>query len=207
MQHVRKPLEKVMSTLEKPRRELLLGCGNRRDKMMHSGGNSEWSGLTTLDIDERCKPDVCFDLSKLLETCNEWGYRLLPFNNDTFAELHAYEVLEHCGSQGDHRLLFAQFSEFWRVLEPGGLLFATVPDYRSLWAWGDPSHTRVINRGTLVFLSQANYVNVGSTPMSDYRDIYKADFSLKEDGYWGNEEDGRTYWFCLQAIKPSRRVP
>lgn len=98
-------------------------------------------------------------------------------SSDYFDEIHAYEVLEHVGAQGDYRSFFALFSELWRVLKPGGYLFATCPSWHSPWAWGDPSHTRVLTAGSLVFLSQAEYARqVGKTAMSDFRSIYKADF-------------------------------
>lgn len=98
-------------------------------------------------------------------------------SSDYFDEIHAYEVLEHVGAQGDYRSFFALFSELWRILKPGGYLFATCPSWHSPWAWGDPSHTRVLTAGSLVFLSQAEYARqVGKTAMSDFRSIYKADF-------------------------------
>ena len=118
-------------------------------------------------------------------------------SSDYFDEIHAYEVLEHVGAQGDYRSFFALFSELWRVLKPGGFLFATCPSWHSPWAWGDPSHTRVLTAGSLAFLSQAEYARqVGKTPMSDFRSIYKADFrAIIAD------ESGDALLFVLQAIK------
>ena len=53
-----------------------------------------------------------------------------------------------------------------------------------MWAFGDPGHTRVINDGSLIFLSQREYSNqVGNTQMTDYRHIYKADFSIEMAEY------------------------
>ena len=51
----------------------------------------------------------------------------LPFDNDTFDEIHAYEVLEHVGKQGDYIFFFAQFSDLYRILKPNGLLVAMSP--------------------------------------------------------------------------------
>lgn len=114
-----------------------------------------------------------------------------------YDEIHAYEVLEHIGAQGDYRLFFAQFSEFWRVLKPGGYFFGTCPAWHSPWAWGDPSHSRVLTTGTLAFLSQEEYAKqVGVTAMSDFRSIYKADFrAIMAD------ESTDSLLFVLQAVK------
>jgi SAM-dependent methyltransferase len=170
------------------RRELLIGCGSRRNKL---AGASEWSNLTTLDMNPAHKPDVVWNLEALP----------LPFEEDSFDEVHAYEVLEHTGSQGDYEFFFKQWSDFWRILKPGGMFFATVPYWKSKWAWGDPSHKRVVQPESLIYLDQNQYsIQVGKTPMSDFRFCYTADFELVM-GEVVNEEEFR---FALRAIKPSR---
>jgi SAM-dependent methyltransferase len=172
------------------RRELLLGCGAARVKHLQPGHSVSWSGLVTLDINPDHKPDVVWDLAQLP----------LPFDDNSFDEVHAYEVLEHIGAQGDWRTFFAQFSEFWRILKPNGLLCASVPSLTSRWAWGDPSHSRVIPPENLVFLHQPEYTKqVGVTSMSDFRFVYKADFDIAFQ-----RDDGNNFWFALHAIKPSR---
>ena len=171
-------------------KELLLGCGAARDKRLVVHGQPKaWGELTTLDNNPAHNPDVEMDLSA--------KGMFLPFHDNTFDEIHAYEVLEHIGQQGDYRAFFAQFEEFHRILKPGGFFCATCPSYRSEWAWGDPSHTRVITSGTLLFLSQAEYRRqVGKTPMSDFRSIYKADFETVHC-----DEDEERLTFALKAIK------
>jgi SAM-dependent methyltransferase len=168
--------------------ELLIGCGSNRAKKLSVQGRSEWSGLVTLDYEARHNPDVVHDL-----------HDPLPFDDNTADEIHAYEVLEHFGKQGDYRFFFQQFTDFWRVLKPGGVLLGTVPLPGSPWAWGDPSHTRVIPKETFVFLHQPSYEQVGKTAMSDFRSIYKADFDVIH-----LHENGDVLEFALQAIKPSR---
>lgn len=127
--------------------------------------------------------------------------------SDYWDEIHAYEVLEHLGRQGDAHAFFAQMSEIWRLLKPGGFLVAEVPSRFSGNLWGDPGHSRAIVEETLVFLDQSQYVlqcdgpERSRTPMSDYRNIYKADFRCTD------HKDNRSHLvFALQAVKPSRWV-
>lgn len=196
-------------------RELLIGCGNRRDKRMGGQGRhspDNWQCLTTCDISEACRPDLVIDLEK-----TPWCAMNAPGNDraatqvldlyeclraDTFDEVHAYEVLEHLGHQGDVWSFFGTFKEIWRVLKPGGHLCATVPSRFSEWLWADPGHRRAITPASLVFLVQPQYTHqVGVTPMSDYREHYAADFDIVFC-----EDDQQTHRFVLQAVKPSRYV-
>ena len=173
-------------------RELLIGCGSDMSKKLAVGQRSEWINVTTIDINPEHEPDLVWDLNKMP----------LPFDNDTFDEIHAYEVLEHVGRQGDYQFFFAQFSDFYRILKPNGVIAATCPSISSPWSWGDPSHTRIFQKENFVFLDQSEYVRqVGVTPMSDFRYIYKADFTrlLVDD-------NGDSINFILQAVKPSRHV-
>lgn len=170
--------------------ELLIGCGSTRDRRLAVNGRREWTKLVTLDSNPDHRPDVVFDLQS-----NTW-----PFEENTFDEVHAYEVLEHLGRQGDAARFFQDFYQAWRILKPGGFLAATCPSYRSMWAWGDPSHTRVLTSGSLVFLDQDQYrIQVGKTAMSDFRWLWKADFRT----VW-LEEDEDKFCFVLQAVKPPR---
>lgn len=169
--------------------ELLIGCGSNRAKKLVYGGRSEWGALTTLDFNADHEPDVVHDMANLP----------LPFADDSFDEIHAYECLEHVGAQGDWRFFFAQWSDFWRMLKPDGLFFGTCPAASSPWAWGDPSHTRIIGPECMVFLSQPNYAQVGISPMSDFRFVYRADFDLIHSRTAGDH-----FEFVLKAVKPSR---
>jgi SAM-dependent methyltransferase len=175
---------------------LLLGSGRFVEKRISlPDGPFEWSNLVTLDMNPNANPDVVWDMDNLP----------LPFADNVFDEIHAYEVLEHTGRQGDFRFFFAQFADFWRMLKPGGYFMATVPMWDSPWAWGDPSHTRVITDGSLVFLNQQEYVNQIDKPtgkqtsMTDFRRWYQADF----DCLAGNRTEHQLQ-FVLQAVKPSR---
>ena len=169
--------------------ELLIGCGAARKKLLHKVDKVGWHDLITLDIEASHNPDVVWDL-------NVMPY---PFDDNTFDEIHAYEVLEHLGQQGDYRFFFAQFSEFWRILKPNGVFMATCPSRFSKWAFGDPSHTRVFQPEQLTFLQQKEYTNqIGKTSMTDFRSIYKADFSVELC-----QDDKEIFQFVLAALKDS----
>lgn len=173
------------------KKELLIGCGNSRHKKIYTEDDSpSWSNLTTIDIDPNCGADVIHDLN-----VTPW-----PFEDDTFDEIHAYEVLEHLGKQGDYVSFFAQFSEIYRILKPGGLLIGTTPAFRSRWVWGDPGHTRYFGPESLVFLDQTQYTNqIGKSQMTDYRHVWKGDLVAI-----GINEDNDDFQFIVEAIKPSR---
>jgi len=161
--------------------------------MVKQNADDDWIELVTLDHNADHKPDVVWNLN----------VRPLPFENETFDEIHAYEVLEHLGSGvGDYRSWFNEWAEWYRILKPGGLVIGTSPALDSPWLFGDPSHTRVVSAEMLTFLSQAQYTEqVGRTPMSDFRWIYHADFDPKH-----LETNGQTFIFVMQAVKPSRLV-
>jgi SAM-dependent methyltransferase len=146
-----------------------------------------WTELVTLDIDEACEPDVVHDLEDLP----------LPFDDNMFDEIHAYEVLEHTGRQGDWRFFFNQFYEFWRILKPGGKFVALCPMWDGVWCWGDPGHTRCINRGVITYLVQEEYEKlIGKTSMTDYRHWWKGNFHPL-----AMQEEGETFAFVLEAVK------
>lgn len=210
-------------------RELLIGCGRDRKKRYcaeptHPRSWRNPKGPTTLDINFDVKPDLWCDLNghppwtalsrgivpvdpAAGNEASERHYYIgeVPrvLLNDYWDEIHAYQVLEHLGQQGDAHALLSQFAELWRILKPGGYLVAEVPSRFSPWLWGDPSHRRAIVPETLVFLDQSEYIRQcdSATPsaMSDFRNIYKADFRCTQ------QHDNRMdFAFVLQAVKPSR---
>lgn len=166
-------------------RELLLGCGSRTVKDMYlPDQGKEFKNVTRLDINPDHGPDIIFDLTK----------HPLPFADEEFDEVHAYDVLEHLAYQGDYEFFFKEFTEYHRILKSRGLFFASVPLVSSVWAWGDPSHKRVIQRETLTYLCQKSYEEqVGKTKISDFRYIYKADFDIVH-----TQDKDDTFYFILR---------
>lgn len=176
-------------------RELLLGCGRARDKRLvvsSSPSGRDWSNLTTCDFNPAVKPDIVCDL----------GAPPWPIESDRFDEVHAYEVLEHLGRQGDFVSFFGTFYEIWRVLKPGGFLVGTCPSRYSPWLWGDPGHTRAILKESLIFLGRPLYKQCDQNPptmMSDYRQVWRGDLELLR-----SEDDKVLHRFVLKAHKPGR---
>lgn len=122
-------------------RELLMGSGSRTVKDVSSLGKKEFNNVIRLDNNKEHNPDVLWDLRQ----------HPLPFEDNYFDEIHAYEVLEHLAQQGDYEFFFSEFSEYWRILKDGGFFFASVPDIKSIWAWGGSSHKRIFPSEYLFF--------------------------------------------------------
>jgi len=180
-------------------KELLLGCGSSREKRIvvstQVGGTGlpEWCDLTTLDLEPSHNPDVVADLK------GDWHQE--HFAPNTFDEVHAYEVLEHLGQQGDWRTFLHDFYKIWWVLKPNGYLCATVPSRFSPWLWGDIGHTRAVLPESLIFLSNKEYAwQIGKTAMSDYRAHWRGDFEIER-----SQDDKTLHRFVLRAVKPARR--
>lgn len=158
---------------------LLLGCGNMHDKRIKFTGDDDligpgspyvafedYANLTLSDFDEK----IC---EKYGGEYADLEYFPYPWSDEQFDEIHAYEVLEHCGSQGDGEFFFAQFNELWRILKPGGYLMFSVPMWDAEVAWGVPDHKRVLPPGIFGFLTEDYYKDVGKPGYGDYRHLIK----------------------------------
>ncbi len=145
-------------------KSLFIGSGNSTKRKIDLG---ELDGeIVTLDLQDA---DVIHDLEI-------FPY---PFPHSQFDEIHAYEVLEHTGLQGDVNFFFTQFNELRRILKDGGALCLSVPKIDSVWAFGDPGHKRILPQQVFSFLTESHYDQVGKTSCADYRHLI--------EGYWALE--------------------
>jgi len=156
-------------------KELVLGAGNHKKNkvLFREELGREYQNPVFVDIDPDSNPDVIHDLNSIP----------YPFNDNEFDEIHAYEILEHLGTQGDWRFFFDQFAEMHRILKNYGYLFISVPDGNSRLAWVDPGHT-------FGFLQQSMYEEqVGKSAIADYRHYWKKNFRYLQY----EERDNRLY--------------
>lgn len=187
------------------KRILILGGGFTTGKRLNMdslafntvGGNPDADHIVTIDENEKCAPDFVHDLN--VTPWPIFGQEYLRDPNGEwrrFDEIHAYEVFEHLGTQGDAESFFSTFNQCWMALKTGGLLFVSVPSYRSIWAFGDPTHRRIINAGSLTFLCKKNYEQqLGKTSMSDYRHLLIGDWMILRQ-----QDDGESFRFVLRAL-------
>lgn len=177
------------------KRYLLIGSGSNHEKRFTFDdegfpGSPEktFDGeLVKLDIDPDVKPDVVWDLDVLP----------YPFKDEEFDEIHAIEVLEHCGRQGDAKFFFGQFAEFYRILKPNGYMCISVPMWDGEVAWGVPDHKRVFTPGLFGFLSKSYYDNLGKPGYADYRKL----LGTTNFHPLGAQEGKESLYVVLRAVK------
>ena len=87
-------------------------------------GNTKKTGSIGVDFNSRTAADVIHDL-------NTFPY---PFSDASFDEIYLDNSLEHL----DNVILVIE--EAYRICKPGGLVKVIVPYFRSMWAFGDPTH-------------------------------------------------------------------
>lgn len=123
----------------------------------------------TVDINIDCKPDLIWDLNE----------RPLPFKDNEFDIIYAFEVLEHLGRQGDWKGFFDEFGEYHRILKKLGLMIITVPTKDNNCFLSEPGHTRVLEPITFNFLSQDFYKEQikESRCVTDYRYYWNKNFN------------------------------
>lgn len=98
-----------MSTLKKLKKQsrplkLNLGCG--KSKIM---------GCINIDIEKSCKPDLIHDFTK----------KELPYKKNSINEVYFFHTIEHISKRLHREIL----QEIHRVLEPGGRVYISYPEF------------------------------------------------------------------------------
>lgn len=89
----------------------------------------------------------------------------LPFRDNTFTSVSAYDVLEHLERSGQYGNLFIwAMNEIHRILVPGGLALFVFPALPNLEVYSDPTHVNIIHKNTLDFFTN-------NTPENNYEGI------------------------------------
>jgi len=169
-------------------RVLLVGCGNEHSRRMYLDGERTFDDCDLILHDY--SPHIATDYSNDL---NDLPY---PFEDEDFDEIHAYGVLEHCGTQGDGEFFFGQFNEFHRALKPGGYMMFSVPIWDREVAFGVPDHKRVLPGSLFHFLTKGYYENIGKPGYADYRHLIK--------GFWevvgAAESEAELLYIALRKV-------
>lgn len=183
---------------------LHLGCGLKKwpaaELLPYVGLSMDVAGAEIIhaDADPDLTPDMVCDL----------GHDAITLSDNSVDTILAWHVLEHVGQQGEAEQWFRAWEEMYRVLKPGGMLYGESPYYDGIWAWSDPTHTRVISEHSFVFFNQDSY-RIESSAISPYRltcDFQWLGFTGMERG-WAvitdpKDSRNRMIRFALQAIKP-----
>ena len=79
----------------------------------------------------------------------------IPYPDDSFASVSAFDFIEHVprilptpDGRGTRAPFIELMNEIWRVLAPGGRLYALTPAYPRPEAFQDPTHVNVISDRT-----------------------------------------------------------
>ena len=85
----------------------------------------------------------------------------IPFADNSFESVSAYDFLEHvprvmptADGQNTRFPFIELMNEVWRVLKPGGLLYAITPVYPSKAAFQDPTHVNIMTVDTHTYFTR-----------------------------------------------------
>lgn len=130
------------------------------EKVLHFGsGNKKLLGSISVDVLDLPNVDVVHDLDEY-----PW-----PFEDSSFDLIYGHNALEHLSNIVD------VMNEIHRLLKPSGRLVVTVPYFRSVDAFGDPTHKHFFTSGTL------DCVVDSGTTISSYEYTNKR---FKKIGFW-----------------------
>jgi SAM-dependent methyltransferase len=107
----------------------------------------------------------------------------IPYLDEYFDSVSAYDFLEHvprvlptADGAGTRFPFIELMNEMWRVLKPGGMLYASTPCYPGRELFSDPTHCNFITDDTLLYFTR---------PMLMARMYgFKGDFDVKRARFY-----------------------
>lgn len=169
----------------------------RSDRILHSffKDYNKKSTSIALDVGSGPEPKNPFNSNKLYgvdfreNKINNVVYAdlsmgKLPFENETFDFISAYDVLEHIEriSKVEGNTIFPfilLMNEIFRVLKPNGIFFNIQPVYPSKSAFQDPTHVNIMSEDTMdYYFCEKSWARIYG---------YEGSFALLEDGWIGEK--------------------
>lgn len=126
-----------------------LGCGQRPKNPYHH------ELVFGVDI----RKDLQVNGVQRIEAAN-LSSQPIPFDDNQFDSVSAYDFLEHVprvwidAAGHTHFPFIKLMDEIWRVLKPGGLLYAVTPAYPHEKAFRDPTHVNIITSKTYRYFAR-----------------------------------------------------
>lgn len=166
-----------------------LGCGSVPRNPYHQ------EQVVGVDIREESSLSISIQ-SVNYHQCN-FVIEPLPFPDNHFDSLSAYDVIEHIPRQlhvTDRGLIYPfinLMNEIHRVLKPGGLFLATIPAYPSSEAFQDPTHVNIITKNTAQYFSGFNapaamYGFHGNFTIILNKFCIRNNYLIRNSGFWRN---------------------
>jgi len=110
-------------------------------KLDVGSGISKRAGYVTIDRDPSVKPDVLADIEEKI-----------PIEDGIVSEIRAYAILEHLDARNKVKVM----AEFWRILEPDGILDIKVPIAGTAPSFQDPTHISFWNSASFWYFLKGN---------------------------------------------------
>lgn len=128
-----------------------------------------------------------FDINPSVKKCT-LGIDYIPFADNYFDAITAYDVLEHIPrviNNGD--ILAFPFvdamNDIWRVLRVGGIFYSETPCFPMQEAFQDPTHVNIMTEDTLpLYFGESRWAKIYG---------FIGSFCVIEEGWFGNK------YFCI----------
>lgn len=132
-----------------------------------------------------------WDINENVKKCT-MGTEPVPFNENHFDFVTAYDVLEHIPRAANKEELtifpfVSAMNEIWRVLKVGGVFYSETPCYPMKEAFQDPTHVNIMTEDTLrLYFSEKTWARIYG---------FVGSFDLLAEGWHG------AHYFCVLQKK------